>query len=174
LLAAAGELDPLQRARSEVLDRFGRTADARVANDAASFCSLAPGMDDRLNELVRLAELAVNSSTGRGDGYFLTTFGAALYRAGRFEEAVRRLDQAIRFKGATAEHRDWAFLALAHHRLGHRELAHRCLESLRSSPPSTDPNQFWTELEIRLLRSEAEATILYDPIFPADPFAHGE
>jgi len=27
------------------------------------------------------------------------------------------------------------------------------------------------ELELRLLRSEAEALILYDPVFPADPFA---
>ena len=44
---------------------------------------------------------------------------------------------------------------------------------LRNRQPSTDPNQFWGELEIRLLRSEAEAVILFDPIFPADPFAHG-
>ena len=29
----------------------------------------------------------------------------------------------------------------------------------------------WHELEFRLLQSEAEAVILYDPIFPADLFA---
>jgi hypothetical protein len=27
------------------------------------------------------------------------------------------------------------------------------------------------ELEIRLLQSEAAAVILYDPVFPSDPFA---
>jgi hypothetical protein len=27
------------------------------------------------------------------------------------------------------------------------------------------------DLEIRLLQSEAEAVILYDPVFPANPFA---
>ena len=27
------------------------------------------------------------------------------------------------------------------------------------------------EMEIQLLQSEAEAVILYDPVFPADPFA---
>jgi hypothetical protein len=81
------------------------------------------------------------------------------------------MEEAIRLKGGTSEPRDWFFLAMAHHRLGHRDQAHRYLESLRSRQPSTDPNQFCTELEIRLLRSEAEATILYDPIFPADPFA---
>ena len=66
---------------------------------------------------------------------------------------------------------DWVFLAMAHHRLGHRDRARRYLERLRSRQPSTDPNQFWNEVEIRLLKSEAEATVLYDPIFPADPFA---
>ncbi len=60
---------------------------------------------------------------------------------------------------------------MAHHRLGHRDLALRYLGSLRSRPQVANAGQFWNELEIRLLASEAEATILYDPIFPADPFA---
>ena len=68
--------------------------------------------------------------------------------------------------------RDWAFLALAHHRLGHRAEARRCLDRLREHRPSEDPARFWDELEVRLLRSEAEALILYDPVFPNDPFAH--
>jgi hypothetical protein len=64
-----------------------------------------------------------------------------------------------------------AFLALAHHRLGHRAEARVWLDRLREHRPSEDPARFWDELEIRLLRSEAEAVILYDPVFPNDPFA---
>ena len=45
------------------------------------------------------------------------------------------------------------------------------LDRLREHRPSEDPARFWDELEIRLLRSEAEALILYDPVFPNDPFA---
>jgi hypothetical protein len=60
---------------------------------------------------------------------------------------------------------------MAHHRLGHGDQARRYLERLGGRWPSMDPNEFWTELEFRLLGSEAEATILYDPAFPADPFA---
>ena len=67
---------------------------------------------------------------------------------------------------------DWIFLAMACHRLGHRDEARRWLDKLCDRQPSTDPNQFWNELEIRQLRSEAEAVVLYDPIFPTDPFAH--
>ncbi len=36
---------------------------------------------------------------------------------------------------------------------------------------SNDPSQFWDELEIRLLGSEAEGVVCYDPAFPDDPFA---
>ncbi len=61
-LMAAGELDPLRRARADLLDRFGRTGDPAVANNAAWYCSLAPGADDHREVLVRLAEFAVNGA----------------------------------------------------------------------------------------------------------------
>jgi hypothetical protein len=102
----------------------------------------------------------------------VTTLGAALYRAGRPAEAIGRLEEEIRARGDQSGPRDWAFLALAHHRLGHRAEARRWLDRLREHRPSEDPARFWDELEARLLRSEAEAVILYDPVFPADPFAH--
>jgi hypothetical protein len=60
---------------------------------------------------------------------------------------------------------------MAHHRPGHRDLANRYLERLRSHRPSTNPLDFWNELEIRLLRGEAEAVVLHDPAFPTDPIA---
>jgi hypothetical protein len=60
---------------------------------------------------------------------------------------------------------------MAHHRLGHRDEARRWLDRFRHHQPSADVIQFWSEVEIRLLRSEAEAVVLYDPVFPADPFA---
>jgi len=101
---------------------------------------------------------------------YLNTLGAALYRAGRLEEAIRRLEEGIQLRNGTSIPQDWVFLATAHHRLGHRAQARQYLDRLCSRQPSTDPVEFWNELEIRLLRSEAEATILYDPIFPPDPF----
>ena len=66
---------------------------------------------------------------------------------------------------------DWVFLAMAHHRLGHHDEARRWLDRFRDRSPNLDPAEFWAELEIRLLRTEAEAVVLWDPIFPADPFA---
>ena len=101
----------------------------------------------------------------------MITLGAALYRAGRFDEAIRRLEESIQLPNSESRQEYSAFLAMAHHRLGHRDEARHWLDRLQGYQPDSDRG-FWTELEIRLLRSEAEAVILYDPIFPADPFAH--
>jgi hypothetical protein len=60
---------------------------------------------------------------------------------------------------------------MAHHRLGHRDEARRWLDRLREHQPREEPAQFWDELQIRVLRSETEAVILYDSAFPDDPFA---
>jgi hypothetical protein len=68
---------------------------------------------------------------------------------------------------------------MAYCRSGHYGEARHWLERIRAYRPEADParplkdpeNSFWEDLEIRLLRSEAEAVILYDPIFPDDPFA---
>ena len=109
----------------------------------------------------------MNSESGNVD--VLITLGAALYRAGRYEDVIRRLEEAIQARREQAT--GWAFLAMAHYRLGHREQALRWLEQLQQRQRSADSTQSWDELEVSLLSREAEAVILYDPIFPAEPFA---
>src|SRR5262249_25261681 len=55
--------------------------------------------------------------------------GAALYRAGRYEESVRCFEtEANRYRPRALE---WSFLAMAHHRLEHAEDALRCLVEAR-------------------------------------------
>ena len=65
---------------------------------------------------------------------------------------------------------------MAHHCLGHPQEARFWLDKLRAFRPSpTDypdrTDYIWSDVEIRVLLREAEALIVYDPIFPADPFA---
>ncbi len=134
---------------------------------------LAPGVDAHLEVLVRLGELAVSGTPdAQRKASYLNTLGAAVYRAGRFDDAIRRLEEGIQLRNETSGPQDWVFLAMAHHRLGHRDHAVRYLERLRSRKPGKGRTPSWDDLEIRRLQTEAEATILYDPIFPADPFAH--
>jgi tetratricopeptide (TPR) repeat protein len=171
-LISAGDRDGLLRAGFNLIERFRETTNHEAANQVAWSCVLAPGTIVANEVLVRLAETALKDYPVEWKHRAMRTLGSALYRTGRFDGAIRRLEEGIQLRNGTDEPLDWPFLAMAHHRLGHRDEARRWLDRFRNRQPSTDPNQFWDELEIRLLRSEAEAVVLYDPIFPADPFAH--
>jgi tetratricopeptide (TPR) repeat protein len=167
-----GDREGLSRECSELIEWFRETTDPSVANSVAWSCVLAPNAVVDAEAPVRLAENAVkNTDEADQKPSFLNTLGASLYRAGRFEVAILRIEDAINHRHGAEEPLDWPFLAMAHHRLGHREVARRWLNRLRAREPIADPDEFWNELEIRLLRSEAEAVVLYDPIFPVNPFA---
>jgi WD40 repeat protein/tetratricopeptide (TPR) repeat protein len=169
-LLLSGDRAGWQRSTAAVLDRFGRTTNPWTANSVAWSCALGPGATADPGVLVRLAEIALGGAAPSDKPDYLNTLGAALYRAGRYDEAIRRLEEGIRLRGGESGPEDWAFLAMAHHRLGHRDGARRWLDRLRAHQPSADPARFWDELQIRVLRSEAEAVVLYDPAFPDDPF----
>jgi WD40 repeat protein len=172
VLLEAGDRAGWLRSTATALDRFGATIAPSTANEIAWACALGPEATTDPAVPVRLAELAVRGAGGSIDkANYLNTLGAVLYRAGHYEEAIDRLEEGIRLRGGASLPQDWEFLAMAHHRLGHRHEARRWLDRLRGHQPSTDPKRFWSELEIRLLRSEAEAVVLHDPAFPDDPFA---
>ena len=100
----------------------------------------------------------------------LKTLGAALYLAGRFEDVILRLTERNKASNEAEGPPRRPFLAMAHHRLGRRDEARRWLKRSRGHRPSGNPNQFCGKSEIHLLHSEA--VVLYDPVFPADPFVH--
>ncbi len=171
-LISAADLEGQRQACSLLFDRFGKTANPFAANAIAWSCALAPAAISDHEALVRLAEIAVNGCPTEWKHDALNTLGAALYRSGRFGDAIRRLEEAIKARNGAERPNDWPLLAMAHHRLGHNNEARRWLDRLRNRRLSDDPDGFWEELENHILCSEAEAVILYDPVFPSDPFAH--
>ena len=46
----------------------------------------------------------------------LLTLGAALYRAHRYQDAVRKLNEAAKVSANEGSAREWLFLAMAHYR----------------------------------------------------------
>ncbi len=134
-------------------------------------CCAGPDAVDNPMVPVRVAEAALVAAKGSFRRMILAGSGAALYRAGRHEQAIARLEEA---------ERDWdgdhsplvAFLAMANQAHGRPAEARRWLDRLRNRTPITaaDWNVPWDELEVRNLQQEAEAVVLLDPVFPADPF----
>jgi tetratricopeptide (TPR) repeat protein len=91
----------------------------------ARTCVLAPGALADPAEVVRLGERALADDPRNGDA--LWALGLAHYRAGHWDRAVKQAQEAIAADPETAWVR-WPVLALAHHRLGHREEARRWLD----------------------------------------------
>src|SRR5262249_59156798 len=82
-------------------------------------CTLAGDALPDLKPLLRQAEKAV--ADGPGSAADLRRLGALLYRAGQYEEAQRRLQEAARVRGQEPDPRDWLLLAMAGQRLGRGE-----------------------------------------------------
>jgi tetratricopeptide (TPR) repeat protein len=149
----------------------GEDGSARLWDTAAALPIGEPIPHQRALSSAQFSPDGKARGTAEGRAAALNVLSAILYRAGRFEEAVRLLEEGIAYRNGTGEPIDWPFLAMAHQQLGHRDEARRWLNRLRTRKLSSEPDQILDELEIRILKSEAETVGLYDPVFPANPFA---
>jgi WD40 repeat protein/serine/threonine protein kinase/tetratricopeptide (TPR) repeat protein len=158
---------------ADMLQRFGKAKDRGAASMALWTCLLTPNAGADPAQLVRLAEKALAESLK--DQWHANLLGVALYRAGRYEAAVKRLTEATSLNAGpywTNMLYTWFFLAMAQHRLGHADEAHRWLEkatrateeALRppeksgTAPGTIAPN--WNrKLTLQLFRREAEELI---------------
>ena len=109
---------------AEALRRFGGAEPALTAGMTALTCALAPDAGVDLVRAVRLAERAV--AVLPGNYTCRLALGAVLYRAGRWQEAVRHLDKAAARQSLPVS--AWLLLALAHQHLGHAGQARQWLD----------------------------------------------
>jgi Flp pilus assembly protein TadD len=114
---------------------------------------------------VPLAQKAVAGKADRADS--LTTLGAALYRDAQFEAAVTQLQRARDAAGQDGSVEAELFLAMAHQRLDHPDLAKTSLaeatEHLDKALKPADKEARLPSWEERLrwetLRREAQAVV---------------
>jgi Flp pilus assembly protein TadD len=125
-------------------------------------CSLNADAGVDPHQLTALAE--ANTKGSPGDWKHREAFGATLYRAKRYAEAVEQLNEAIKLhkKGGTY----WAqlFLVMAHHRLGHAGEAQTGFKMIVADVQ----RESWDgRLILRVLRAEAEAVLKEPPALPS-------
>src|SRR5208282_557773 len=87
-----------------------------------------PSEDRKCWQRVELGIHGLNRWTANCLEVSLNTRGVVLYRAGQHAEAVTTLDKSLKAGQGQFDGFDLFFLAMAHHRLGHREEARRCLD----------------------------------------------
>jgi WD40 repeat protein/tetratricopeptide (TPR) repeat protein/tRNA A-37 threonylcarbamoyl transferase component Bud32 len=170
-----GDTATYRRRCAEGLQRFEQTKDGEAAAWTARACTVGPDAGVDPARVVKLAEKGVQA--GPQFQPYLNTLGAALYRAGRYEEAIRRLDEALNApaQGGTA----WAslFLALAHHRLGHADEARRWRDralrevelatAVKPGNADADNRPTWNQrIELEIVRHELEMLLNGSPPTP--------
>jgi Flp pilus assembly protein TadD len=156
----AGDRAGHRKQCEDLLARFGTTKDADQANTVAWLCVRVPGAVPDLSQPLRLIEDAVKQRPK--DTNCLGTLGLALYRAGRHDEAARRLEETVRGQGEEVSLPDWLALAMAYHKTGRAADARKWLAKAAAT---MDKGEYlktltWEQrLEAQYLRQEAEETL---------------
>ncbi len=158
-----------QAACADMLKQFAKTRDAQTAHFVAWTCALAPKALADLTPAIALAENA--SQGGPQSAQYAQSLGAILYRAGRFEEAVRKLEEAelLEKKGGSNSASAYTefFMAMAHHRLHHAAEARKRFDKARDETDKAlkeheggSVKLLWNRrLTLTLLRHEAEKLV---------------
>jgi WD40 repeat protein len=121
-----GDQESYRRLCRRVLDRYEAHEDAEVVSLALRLCVLGP---DALGDPERLVELTRRTlATYRRPLVYHYTLGGALYRAGRYEEAARALQEALKHEPRfETQVLNWLYLALTHHKMRQTEEAQKWL-----------------------------------------------
>jgi WD40 repeat protein/tetratricopeptide (TPR) repeat protein len=161
----AGQPAAYRKVVARLLARLPRDPHPIEANLAAMACALGPDAVRDWKRPLALIEQALRRRPvqGKNDGgirgAFLNTLGAVLYRAGRWQDAIDRLREALALAGKEGTFQDWVFLAMAHHRLGQHADARAMLERARSARADERPLDVWEIAERDLLLAEALALV---------------
>jgi tetratricopeptide (TPR) repeat protein len=123
------------------------------------WCRRNPVVAGLGTKALTLAESAVGKLPE--DQAALSALGRALYRCKRFEECIKRLNEAMaKTENSEGTAWEWFFLAMAHHRLGHTAEAQKWWAQADDWSSENLKDQDWsTRAVMRLLREEAKAAL---------------
>jgi tetratricopeptide (TPR) repeat protein len=151
----------------------------RIRGILAHYCNnyawaLATGTESTRNPQRALALARRASELAPKAGIILNTLGVAQYRAGQYAEAVATLEKSLAAGKGQTDAFDLFFLAMAHHRLGHRDEARACYDRAVHWISEQKGLSEQYAKELAAFRAEAEAILgLINRIseLPDDAFA---
>lgn len=179
-----GDLDGYRAACAAMLQRFKDKP--KLGSIVGWPCILAPQSVEDISLVVELARKAVESSPA--NYYRMNTLGAALYRAGKYPEAIEALDRSRTLYASSVATRiaelrddsfqplsklnqgravDWVFLAMAHFQQGNKGGAEYWLKKLKETvefkgaagTEIASERRLWSKMELEILYTEAKTLI---------------
>jgi WD40 repeat protein/tetratricopeptide (TPR) repeat protein len=155
---AAGDEGGYRTACARMAQRFSRNDTEGVTRALAWTCALSPNAVAELQPLVDRAERVAKANPKSAPD--LLRLAALLYRAGQFEPALKRLEEARSVRGAETDARDLLFLAMVQHQLKREEDAKKTLaQAVQASEQAAKTLPWDQRQELQLLRKEAEALV---------------
>jgi hypothetical protein len=160
-LVAMGDLPGYRAAADKFTSNWDRLPDEQLGN-TAWLCTFAPDGVTDLTVPVQIVEkrFAAGKPADRQKSGLLFLLGVTLYRAGRIDEAIARLEMYEKTYGKESPPNLglWIYLAMAHHKKGSAGEARRWLEKARSLKPNTEAHglEWFCVVRDRLLLKEAE------------------
>ncbi len=143
---------------------------ALCCNNRAWELATGPQSTRDPHRALHLARRAVDLTPAQNN--YLNSLGVVQYRAGEYAEAITTLERSLAAGNGQTDAFDLFFLAMAHHRLGHREGARALYErAVRWISQKKNLSALYSK-ELVTFRAEAEA-VLAGPAseLPADVFA---
>ncbi|HKB36800.1 MAG TPA: hypothetical protein VKD72_10115, partial [Gemmataceae bacterium] len=162
------DVEGYRKTRDQLIQRFGGPDKPGAHAQVIQIWVVAPeaATDDARQ---RVVEMARERLKARPEDINRVGFlGAALYRAGRFEEAAVELVKASESNTDGLRTRDLLFLAMTRYQLKEPEAAKKLLDDAARWVNQWEADLGWgARVKLNLLRREAEALILGQK--PADP-----
>ncbi|HZZ79005.1 MAG TPA: protein kinase [Gemmataceae bacterium] len=152
-----GDLRGYRRTCARAIADLGPNPSAPDANAVAWLCVFGPDAVEEIASAVDLAEKSLAKSPPEARADVLNTLGCILYRAGRHEDAIQRLNEGIKTREGNGTPIDFLFLAMAHHRLGKTDAARRYFAQV--VPTTIRTHGIWQHLEQDVIYCEAEALL---------------
>ena len=163
-----GDHEQYRRDCGEAVEQFAGANDALQPYLVGWACCLAPDAVADYSPVLRCAEEHAQAEPEWI--FWRLIWGAALYRAGQYEQAIGRLTEAEQLAQESDASLEspvvytWYFLAMAHHKLGHDVEAKKWLDKttewtdnvLRDHEEGAAKAPWNRRLTLKLLREEAE------------------
>jgi WD40 repeat protein/tetratricopeptide (TPR) repeat protein len=160
----AQDLDRYHSLCEGLMLRFGDVKDERRSNGLAYLCTLGPEAVANFDRVVELARLNVQAKPDESS--YRNTLGAALYRAGRFSDAIDQFNAGMKAHGEGGTPVDWLFLSMACHSLNRDadaldwlRKADEAERAVTARPKHKYVPNWQRYLEIGILRKEVESLI---------------
>ena len=114
--AAAANISDYRATCKRLMEDYGSSDDPSLCNVVAWTCSLRPESAEDRSQVVALATKAI--AAGPKDRSYLYTYGTALFRAGRYDEALDAFQQSIRMSDSDSDVSDKLFVLMTNVAIG--------------------------------------------------------